>query len=61
MAYMRSTGQEAGKINVYKTKRSITERGERERERMREEDNKGREERGKMEEEQQESQSILLG
>jgi len=27
MAYMRSTGQEAGKINVHKTKRSITERG----------------------------------
>lgn len=36
MACTRSTGQEAGKINVHKTKRSITERrrkGERERER----------------------------
>lgn len=50
MAYMRSTGQEAGKINVHKTKRSITEREserERESEWVREEDNDGREERKK--------------
>lgn len=33
MAYMRSTGQEAGKINVHKTKRSITERRKRKKER----------------------------
>lgn len=52
MACTRSTGQEAGKINVHKTKRSITERG-RERKKMSErQTSKGRDEREKREQEE---------